>query len=243
MKLKCIFAILLAFISVHAAWGQKVATDPEMLREIVRRIKSMQTVGYDFLIAAAYPDGSKDSLSGSMYMDRQQQLFFNESPAVTFLLTSKWFYRADHSTKRITILDVDKYYKKETLKNEFFSGVFGGQISSVFIDSVLLKRGHITTLRIDDSLVTLSVKVPPAVYHVERVDLVFNTSRQLPETLQYHVIYPWKEGKMIKQLVRCSAYRTQPTVGKKLDPATYFTIGTGKPVLMQYKDYKVFSNI
>lgn len=241
--MRIIISIIIFIAVIPSSAAQKVTTELEVVREVIGRLRKLPAIGYHFQAKAVFPDGGSDSLSGTMYMDSKQQLFFNDNESSVFLLTPQWFYRAEHHKKEITILNLDSYYKKDELKQQVLDELFQGGLATEFLDSILLKHGRVTAFSSEPPLVKLQVQLPPSTYNVKQLEIWYNTALQMPAALIMESIYQVETDKFIQQTIKCTSYTNAPPTGDKLDPKGYFRILDGKVLPVKYKSYKVHSNI
>src|SRR5690606_36910772 len=89
------------------------AASAEELMAVARDLKSLRSYGYDYRITMTAPDGQQEELSGKTFWDATSGIMYNTNAATTVLLTPKWYYRAEHKDRELTLIDLDKHYNDE----------------------------------------------------------------------------------------------------------------------------------
>jgi len=238
--------IITGFLTMFSisAFGQRKQV-PEKLRQVVEALKQTRTYGYHFVIQADFPNGQKDKLSGEAYMDGANRIMFNKTEAFVMLYSDKWFYRANHHEKTITIVNLDKHYNdvnKISGRNE----LFGNQMTGEFLDSMIMKYGRVSLLEEQGNIINAVLEFPKSMA-LNKIELTYNLKEKIPVSMNLYIFYPAEEDpghgikrKGISQVIKCSQYKKAIAM-KHTDTKTYFLVSDGTVQLKQFNNYKIYS--
>lgn len=215
----------------------------DKLKEITRQIKTMKTYGYDYEINAIFPNGQTDRLTGETFTDGANMMLFNKSNAHTILLSPNWLYRADHRNKSITVVNLSRHFNHKD-QQEWYDGMFNSNISSGFLDSIVVKHGVLKAYRERNDTVSIevvfSVPIP-----LKKIELTFDYKNKIPVAVKIHSFYPQDEsttdqpGKIgTSHTVSCTNYRKDIRMFPA-DFIKYFAVKGEKIELSQYRNYKL----
>jgi hypothetical protein len=107
------------------------------------------------------------------------------------------------------------------------------------MDSVISKYGKLVSTTKKNNLITYKVVFKDEGAALKDMTIVYNQATQLPETISFRLENAVQAGK-VRMDILCKNYTTTvpPSV---FDEKQYFNIVKGKPVLVQFKNYKLYS--
>jgi hypothetical protein len=113
-------------------------------------------------------------------------------------------------------------------------------MASVFMDSVLSRYGKLLSTTKKNSLITYKIGFKEEGAALKEMTIVYNSTTQMPESIYFRMENEIQNGKKVKMEIVCNNYSTAvpPSV---FDEKQYFNIVKGKPVLVQFKNYKLYS--
>lgn len=222
----------LPFCGLAQSGGQQ-----KVLQDVIAGLKQLKTYSYHYEVNAVFPDGKKDQFKGDLYMDGANRCMLNKSDLAIILFTKQWFYRADHSTRAVSLFDLDRYYSKHknAAKPEVF---FEGNIATEFLDSLILPHGRLKSCELKGKTASVSLGFEDGMY-LRGIELVYDLERRLPLSMKMTIFYDEGTSGTLKEIT-CSHYSTAIDP-KVFDTAPYFHAGAGKAVLKQYKNYKLYA--
>lgn len=227
--------------------AQAVAQNPGMaeLKTALARFKAFQTYGFESEMNAVFPDGSKDRMKMVLYMDKPGKRVYYSNDGQTMLVTEKWAFQADHKSRKASVFNVAKYNEKYKTYLPEVQQLFSEDLTSLYIDSFLLKQGKLKASKRAAHLSTYELSFP-ANNAIKELVIVVNETTGLPETIRMRSFQPSPEGRYNKSKggttieTVCRNYRK--TVPESVfDPMKYFQVKAGKAYLLQYKNYQLTS--
>ena len=225
---------------INHTQGQSIDTN-QVLKDIATEMKGIQKMSYAYDEQVAFPNGEKDNLKGTVSVDNEKRYMFNDCDAFTLLYTGKYFYRADHRKKTLSIVDLkkedSKKLKKETEKEMFENGAL-----NVFLDSVLLKKAIVKNFsKIGDSSIKLELVFPPAI-PIQNLTLTYNRITKTLVSYNMHMFQPVskKAGQAIGVKITMNAYDFNKLDNNfKNEQDKFFTFTKGKLEVKKYNNYKL----
>jgi len=219
------------------------AQEKELLRQVVAQIKSLSTYTYEAHVDVVFPDGKTDRMINTLYMDGPGRQLSYRNKTQVVVLNKKWFYRADHASRTVSVFDVKAYGRRRDPKE--LSNVFNANSTlAYFLDSVLV-RAEVAEVKHRGNEVIFHFTFPESSY-VKAFSLGYDQSTKLPTEISMELFYvQHTDPKTRKQTgyrytVTCKQYsRSIPP--KTFDTDPYFMVSGNKVILLQYKNYKVSS--
>ena len=141
-KIKWLFLLLLCYLKAAPTHAQSYKEDIRKLYEIAASIKSLKVYSYSYELKE-YTKSSEDDITGKVVCDMNKRLFYNSCTEFDMFCDDVWFYKAVHQEKTVYIGRLEKQYNNEERKI-FTDQLFSNNLSSVMIDSVILKHGKLT---------------------------------------------------------------------------------------------------
>ena len=246
MKITARYSLLIALI-VFAATA--TAQQPGMadLKAVFNRFKSYATYSFDAEMHAVFPNGKKEEMHTAVYMDKPGKRLCYTTSEQVLILTRQWAYQADHKAKCVSIFDVEKYDQKYKKYLPGLEEVFASDITSLYIDSVLLKSAKLKSSLRKAGKSTYNLSFPEGMV-IKEMTIVVNDASGLPESITLRSFHPRSDGSWNKSAggttyeVTCRNY-TNTVPDKVFDTARYFLIKGGKASLVQYKNYKLLATL
>lgn len=235
----------LAYILLLLGSNQVFAQDATMadLRSIADKLKTLNSYSYETVTDAVFPNGKKDQMTTKVYMDKAGKRLSYKTDYEIVLLTNKWAYQANHKQKTVGVFDVARYNAKNKKYLPELEAVFKNNITTTFIDSVILHSGKLTSAKRSGDLITFTIKFP-ADLSLEEMVIVYNTSKQLPQSITTKAFFSADgSGSKTKGThVETVSKNYNTSIPESVfDAGQYFKVQGGKVILSQYKTYKVSS--
>lgn len=237
--------ILLILLLLCSQYTVMFAQDAGMadLKAVVNRLKSLKNYQYQTENNAVFPNGQKDHNTTYVYMDGDHKRLCYRNNLQVLLLTDKWAYRADHRTQRVSVFNVVKYNDRYKKAMPELDAVFKNNIAATFMDSILVRYGTLKSAKRKGNLVTFTIGFPKELA-VETMIIVYDNSRQLPESITIRTFYPGDDS---GNRSRGTTYETiskgysLSVTDRDFDTGRYFRVNGSKVTLTQFKNYKVSS--
>jgi hypothetical protein len=210
------------------------------LKPVFDKMKATKSYSYESLTTAVFPNGQKDQQHTRVYMDRLNKKLSYKSEQQLVMLNQYWLFRADHENKTASVFDVSKYDKKNKDVLPQIESVFQYDMASVFMDSVLSKYGKLLSTTKKDGLITYKIGFREEGAALKEMTIIYNSVTQLPERIYFRMENQIQSGKKVKMDITCSNYSIV-VPQSVFDEKQYFNIVKGKPVLVQFKNYKLYS--
>lgn len=242
-----IFRRIQAIVIILLCASCAVAQNPGMagLKTALARFKAFQTYGFESEMNAVFPDGSKDRMKMVLYMDKPGKRVYYSNDGQTMLVTEKWAFQADHKNHKASVFNVAKYNEKYKAYLPEVQQLFSEDLTSLYIDSFLLKQGRLKTSKRVANLSTYELDFP-ANNAIKELVIVVDEATGMPETIRMKTFQPAPEGRYNKSKggttveTICRNYR-KTIPDSAFDPMKYFQVRAGKAYLLQYKNYKLTS--
>lgn len=211
------------------------------LQELANVLKGANGFLIDYTMDVRFPNGDKDHIDGTTYIDTKNKIYYNDCKQSTMLYTATWYYQADHINKVITIVELKKENKKLSAEREKL--IFGNGALSAFLDTVVIKKGKVTTLSYTNSTCHLAVSFPKKFY-LKKMNFTYDTLSKIPLNCSVDALKP--VDALGKELINVAASYTR--FQKITDNSPYstellFTHAKNKITLKKYTSYKLQSNL
>jgi len=237
ISLKYSWLILLVFPLV--SFGQHTSKTFGDVKKIADELKNIKGVAYKYDMKASYPNGQEDHLSGEVFVDENNQLLYNNSAAATMIYAQKWYYKADHRKKTVTVIDLDKAYSACD-KKKMSDMVFKNGALITFIDSVVLKSATIKKYENANDTVKVELTFPKQA-QLRDISMVYDVKSKMFVSYRISVFHATgAEDEGVLQVISCSGFR-KPDDIQKYKQDNFFTIKSGKVVLKKFNKYKLFA--
>jgi len=213
--------------------------DGYKLKSMMAQLKSLNTYSYDYLIKMDFPDNHSEKLTGKAYMDIKNEVMYNESEAHAMLLTNRWYYRANHVDKTITLIDLDNF-KSGARERE--NDLFNGFVISYYIDSVIMKYGILKSYRENGDTISLSLsfKINSP---TRQIDVVYDYKHHFPLAIKVMAALNSSSAGLydgpseILQTIICTNYSQQK---RPPQSTSFFVVENKKVLLKKYANYKIY---
>ena len=224
------------------AASAQVTDTAAVLKKLVSEFKSLRNVGYSYVMNTSFPNGDKDQIKGTMFLDNENELYYNDCDAFTMLYTAHWFYKADHRNKTLTLVNLDKDYNKE-LKKATEKAIFQNGAAFTFLDSVIAKTATIKKMNNDGDMLKITLGFPKS-QSAQKIELEYNEASQSFGSYNMTVHTPWRRTakgiQVIETTIKCIDFK-KVTDKSRYDERNFFFYNNGKLELKKYNNYK-FSN-
>ena len=225
--------------------GKTWAQDATMadLRVAVAQMKALKTYSYETTTNATFPNGKKDQMVTTVYMDGLGKRLCYKTNVQVLLLTNQWAYKADHRSKNVSVFNVVKYNDKYKKALPELETVFKSSLAATFMDSVVLRSGKLVSARRKGDVMTYTLHFPKD-FSIEEIVIAYDNARKLPEsvrikTFQAGDLEGRREKGMYMETISKGYTATVPEA--VFNVQQYFKEQGGKVALTQFKNYKVSS--
>jgi len=244
--MKKLFFCCSIFLACFSASGQIKSTDLTEIKSVVEGIKNLSKVGYQFAIKAHFPNDQVDKTKGEAYLDGPDKVMYNSCEAQTLIYSRDLYYKADHRQKAISIIRMDKRYKKDrvgAIETDFFANAYMDK----YIDSTLLKYAIVKQLKENGDTIKMSLTFPASMA-LKKINITYDRKTSLPVSYYMSIYYPWQGkdkkfiGKGTTYEILCYQY-TKKFDKEKYELDKYFTITNGKASLKKYSNYHLTTQL
>lgn len=240
MNRKAFLIVCMIVMSVADVFAQGGAITE--LKPVFEKLKSLKSYSYESQTTALFPNGQKDQQHAKVYMDRLNKKLSYKTEQQLVVLNASWLFQADHEHHTASVFNVSKYDNKHKDVLPQIESIFQYDMASMFMDSVLTKYGKLLSTTQSNNLVTYKVGFRDPGAALKEMNIVYNTVTQLPEQISFKMESPMQGGKKVKMEIVCKNYNTQ-VPASVFDEKQYFNLVKGKPVLVQFKNYKLYSEL
>jgi len=213
--------------------------------QIMSAITAQRDYTYRYVVNGTFPDGTRDQYKGVSYVSSRLRSVYTQTGINSLLLTPAWYMQADHVNKRVSILSMDAYYKKQPAGSGPVNDMFSNNSMNAYLDTVVLKHGIVQQYEEQASgQVRFVLTFPPALY-LKKLEVIYDRKKALPVKVAINAFYqeeqggrPAKAQRGTSKEIICDQYSLQvPDKVFKTEP--FFTVSKGKVVLRQFKNYKI----
>jgi len=227
------------------AYGQNNGPYAGEMRKVSAFVKDANNMSYRYTLLAEFPNGEKDRLSGTSYVGKDEKLMYNDNTQFTLLYTGKWYFKADHKEKTVTIVSLEKNLNKE-YKERIEHDIFGGGTLSYYFDSVLLKYATVRSLKKSGDSVDMELGFRPE-SPIKSIRMAYDAKEKILTGYRIQTYEPWPTNeygreKGTKQTIICDGFRKVKD-NKEYKPDNFFTVKGKIAVLKKYKKYKLNTKI
>lgn len=241
-KLACTVFLCLG---IYNSYGQMHGAYAGEIKKVSELIQGYDAVCYKYSLSAEYPNGQHQKLNGTSYVSGNEKVLCNVNEINTVVYNSKWYYRAEHKTKNIYIVDLNKHLNKG-YKSDMETDLFQGRSLRYYLDSVVLKYANVKTLKNHGDTVDIDMGFSgPS--EIKGIMVTYNSKSNTLISYKVRTFQPWRgnefgKNKGISQTMYCRDFR-KISNKDEYGPSSFFVIKGQKVVLKKYKDYKVNSKI
>jgi outer membrane lipoprotein-sorting protein len=210
------------------------------LKPVFEKLKGLKAYSFENHTKASYSNGQKQEATTKVYMDKGNKCLSYVNEGESVLLNKTWAYKASHINKTAQVFKLDAYNKRNKGVLPELQSLFKYDLSAAFVDSVLLTHGKMLSSDKKGTKVTCTLAVVGLPY-IKQVIIVYDDGTLLPESIYMRTESP-PDGSGRKTVTEtvCDNYKTT-VPASVFDEHQFFAIVKGKPVLTQYKNYKVYS--
>lgn len=226
--------VLLLVIGYRA---EGVVTLPQPLDQIQKELSAMTSFSYDYIVKQSYPDGTTNVLKGRVNTSKD---YFEESNAQYFILQNRsWYYKADHSSKTIYIIDLE--HVRAAAKKKL-----PARRMNIIPDSILAKYGKINT-SVKGDLARVDISFGDDVL-LKKLYLEYDLKEKLPKVyriesdVMYEIDKETFDEKYARQVLTMTNFEHKSVMGT-MNMNDYFSYKNGKIVLKKYTSYKLIQHI
>lgn len=238
---KMLFLGWLCCVLQGTVWAQD-ATMADF-RAVVAQMKALKTYSYETTTNAVFPNGKKDRMVTTVYMDGPGKRLCYKTNVQVLLLTNQWAYKADHRSKNVSVFNVVKYNDRYKKALPELDAVFKSSLAATFMDSVVLRSGKLVSAKKKGDMTTYTLHFPRD-FGIEEIVIAYDNARKLPESVRIKTFQAGdlegtrERGMHMETISRGYTTNVPEAV---FNVQQYFKIQGGKVVLTQFKNYKVSS--
>jgi len=215
----------------------------KVIAAIAGDLGSIKKIAYSYNTDIHFPNGDRDHLSGFMYVNARDKVYYNECDAFTVVYSSRWFYQADHRNKTITIIDLDKQSTTERKRRE--KEIFEGQALASFFNSFSSYRGRIKKYLNDGNKCEVELSFPLQ-SRVRHMRIVYNPKDTLMISSETTMMQPWqrtpKGVQSVEVTIKYSDFKKE-IEKNQYDIGAYFSYDKKMVKVKKYNDYKLSAKI
>ncbi|MGN6568089.1 MAG: hypothetical protein ACTHJ0_09060 [Flavipsychrobacter sp.] len=236
-----LFILGLAF--VHS-YGQE-PSQQTVVRSVFKQLEHLHKVSFNYLINAEFPNDKIEQLKGQARFDNEHKLMFNDSKHQTVIYNDNWYYKADHSRRVISIINLDK--QRKVRKDQMENNVFGNGFMDTYIDSTVLKYARITNCKNKGDSLDIQLAFP-ANMNLKTIHLVYSLKQQLPLSISMGLYYPWTgneqkfKGKGTTYEISYYDYSNSFDY-RNYTVDHYFRVSSGKVAALKFDKYKLITQL
>jgi hypothetical protein len=159
--------------------------------ENLKLMSKLTTYSYAYSVKNTYPNSKFDMATGSVSIDLNKRLLSEKGTYSTTVLTDKWYYKAEHAEKTISIINLEQYYKKNTKAVRL--DMFFDSKSMMMPDTVFQKYGTLELFTIKNDIVTVRFKFHKLM-NLDTYEIVFDKKKGIPISLFIKTYSPSYKG-------------------------------------------------
>jgi hypothetical protein len=230
---KLLYSLLVIFSPV---WCNAQLVIPEELQQIRKQLEGAQNIAYRYLITQKM-DGSTHQIKGDIQKGDGYLLETNGEQQV--IQTHKWFYKIDHSSKTVYVVDLRRFEKGKNIKSSAGN-------SYLIPDSLIVKYGTLD-IKTNGDLLRVNIAFSREIF-VKNFYVEYDKAKKQIVSFKLKATYPYGidgstyEEKMVEQEMVADQFSLKKsTVKPNLEE--YFTISKGKVILKKYANYELVAEI
>lgn len=236
MRRITILIITLLFLS-NLLFAQKLTLGD--FKEVSAKIRSMKRYGYTTTMTGIFPNGQKDELVTTTFMDLEKKNYAYKNKIEQVILNSTWFYRANHSGKSVSVFDVNKYKARYKGEQGNLAAIFNSSLSADFLDSLVVKEGKLKVAKKEGSVSIFEFEFAPQA-SLKSLIIKFDHSKGMLQSIFMHTVGEYGAGRRSEYKILCSGYSSTFS-DAEFDTKNLFSVSGSKANLLKYKNYKVSS--
>jgi hypothetical protein len=222
-------------------FGQEMTQHLEEIKKIAASVKSIRDESYRYALASEYPNGQKEQLKGTAYIGNEEKILYNDNPFFTLLYNGHWYYKADHKSKSVTIVNMDKHMTAD-YKGDLEKDIFENAAAGHYLDAVLTKYAAVKFFKRSHDTIYAELSFPPT-SSIKRVSVVFDEKKGSLVSYYMQTFKPWRgsefgKNKGTTQTVTCAGFK-KIKKNKAYKPVNYFLVSGDKVSLKKYSKYKL----
>jgi outer membrane lipoprotein-sorting protein len=239
--------LLFLLVSIPAFVMGQTKDTARILQNLSNDLRKITGAIYEYEMDAAFPNGKHSLLTGSTYLSTTDKIYYNDCNEFTMLYTGRWFYKADHKSRSVAIIDLSKEKNKAAYKLRE-KQIFSGGAMNAFLDSLVLKRSAVQQFDYNDSGYKIAFSFPPS-STVQTMTIAFDTVKRLPVSCEMSVHRPCEKTEKGMQMMSvdiiCKNFkRLNDNEKALLEERNFFTTGKQKRIVLnKYTNYKITSKI
>ncbi|MBS1586002.1 MAG: hypothetical protein JSS82_10715 [Bacteroidetes bacterium] len=234
MHIRQIIGLAGLLFSINSEAQKTLPPQVDMVR---RELSAMDNFSYEYTVKQSYPDGTNNILKGKV--SSSNNIYKESSPQQTIFQTKSWYYKADHSSKTVYIINLDKV--RDAAKRKI-----SDQRMNILPDSLLNKYGNIRS-NTEGKVVKIDITFGKDLL-LKRIYLEYDMSKKLPKLyrIESDVLYDIDkksfEESYAKQIMTATDFVTKGNE-ESVNISDYFDYKNGKIALKKYTHYKLIQHI
>ena len=237
--------ILLMLVCSYSLKAQTNHSYAGEVKKMVAIAKECHNMAYQFSLKAEFPNGQEDRAVGEVYAGDKDKIMYNSNTAFVMLYTDKWYYKADHRDKTVTIVNLTKHLNKD-YKKGIESDYFSGNMLNYYLDSIIVRFANVKSLKKSDDVVTLDMTFIEQ-FPIKEMTVEYDEKNRLLKSYYSKAFQKWATNEFGKnkgttKILICKDFR-KVTNSKGYTPEDFFALQKQKVVLKKYKNYKLSTQL
>jgi hypothetical protein len=227
----CLLFLLQMHIVSKDAWGGGISANATLLNAISKKVKNYTNYSYLYKVKNTYPNDQFNEVKGKVYLDVTKKCIYEVSKYSTTLLNEHWYYKAEHESKTVEIVNLSHKGMQNQIQELYQSFSNGVQflVDSNFIKAVkdISKEGSLIKVTMNSDLMD----------YVDKYVIYFYSDSYDMASIYMKVIYPSYGGNSIQE-ISVSEINNNVNVSDVFSTAPLFEFRSGKVELKKHKGYK-----
>lgn len=238
--MKRIWMVILLAGLANTVIGQVGEAQKKDALRILGDIVRLKSYSYKYESRVTFPNGRQDHFKGSSFVSEKLRSMYSQTDISTLLLTPAWYVQADHINKRVSVLNLAAYARKQGIKESEID-VFTKGATAAYLDTVMLQYAVVKSVKeLDGRKVAIEFGFPARLY-LQGVEIVYDKAHDIPVTMlirAYQSQGGASKGKGTSTIVTCSGY-IKEAPDKVFNADAFFRVSNGKVTMRQFKNYKL----
>ena len=210
---------------------------PELLQRIHRQLSAAEHISYQYTVEQRLDDGQQNRVKGTL--SRAKDYLAEINPEQTIIQTAQWYYKLDHGSKSIFIVDVDK------VKKQLYRNKVPAEPMAIVPDSLIMKYGKVDVKTVGQ-VAKIHIRFSSELL-IRSVYLEYDLKGMMPlmYKVEMRVMYGidgWSyEERYMDQVFTAKNFSFRPVKQERTED--YFSYSGGKISLKKYPNYRVIKDI
>lgn len=215
------------------------ALDMADFKAVIAKIKVLNRYSYAMTTTATFPNGQTSVMRTNTFMDIKKMNYAYRTDKEQVILNRKWFYKAMHDRKVVSVFDVNKYAEQYPGPTGDLTMIFRSTLSSDLLDSLITLGARLKSAKKQGNISSFEFEFGKEAA-LKSMIVKFNSSTELPESIYMHSVYIDEAGRTTSYKILCDAYSSSfPDTEFNAD--SYFSVSGKKVTLLKFKNYTISS--